>query len=169
MAELRRRFPGRVIEHPPGPTVTAPAQERGGVVMSKIGTCVNCHRGPMALVKQNLCGTCDKAAGNLIGKAREKALEEIRGKIERGEVKPRGINAKRPAAVAINKTDNGGTFSEAGREALAASVKKALRGDANDEAKGKLLDGRLSRMVDELEALGCTVTVSLSIEIGGRS
>lgn len=68
-----------------GLTVTAPAQEKGGVVMSKIGMCVNCLRDKMTIVRKDLCGTCDKAAGRLIGKARETALEEIRGKIGRGE------------------------------------------------------------------------------------
>jgi hypothetical protein len=122
---------------------------------NKPAICANCERGPM-IVRNKLCGTCDKAAGTLIGAAREKALIEIRGKIERGEVKPRGKNAAK-----LRVEEKAPVRSESG------VMTTGIPGPAPDKVEARF--DRLANMVKELEALGCQVSVSLSIGMGDRS
>lgn len=76
------------------PILSREAEPEGENDMAKIGTCGNCERKEMAL-RKDLCATCDKTAKGLTGAARDKALAEIKRKIQAGEVKPRGLNAKK--------------------------------------------------------------------------
>jgi hypothetical protein len=93
----------------------------------------------------------------LTGDDRKKALAEIRGKIERGEVKPRGKNRwAKPGGVegkAPEKAESG-----------------VMRTGSLREQAGKVEDrfDRLANMVKKLEALGCEVNITLSISMETR-
>ena len=68
--------------------------------MSKVGTCRNCGR-VMTISGDGLDGRCYQAAKGLVGEEREKALAEVKGRVERGEVKTyqyKGGSRKRNAA-----------------------------------------------------------------------
>ena len=154
---------------------------RREIMANKPGKCANCGRGPMS-VRGGLCGTCDKAAAGLTGQAREKALIDVKDKIDRGEVKPRGRNAKLLRLVTV---DNGGAFSEKTQEALNKGVEEKARERAESGASapgsvrevprsprdsGAKVEAQLRgllRLIDETAKMGLATEITVSIKIGG--
>lgn len=148
---------------------------------NKPGKCANCGRGPMTLVV-DLCATCNRSAGSLTGAARAKKLAYIKEKIDRGEVKPRGRNAKLLRLVTV---DNGGAFSEKTQEALNKGVEEKARERAESGASapgsvrevprsprdsGAKVEAQLRgllRLIRETSKMGLATEITVSIKIGG--
>lgn len=201
-------FPGRrkAMRRSAGQRESLPGTEQQRAARGHVkGTCINCGRGPFYL-NNHLCRTCERAAGSFIGRYRDEALEEIRNKIQEGNVMPRGKNSLSKGRTACencgrdNLTLNGRhctTCSKAaagltGEERIAAlvAIREKLQAgslrlwgkhrhpNVAETETGSLRLGtsevvedryaRLRRMVEEIEALGCEVTISLSISIEAR-
>jgi hypothetical protein len=70
--------------------------------MNKKGTCVNCNRGPLNLVGDH-CYTCYNAAKGKSGDDREKALQDVKLRIQSGSIHS---NGKKPASTEEEKTND---------------------------------------------------------------
>jgi hypothetical protein len=168
---VRVMFPGRPFE----------SGRKEIMGSKKTGTCSNCTRGPMQLVR-DLCETCNRSAGSLTGEARAEKMAYIKDKIDRGEVKPRGKNAKLLRLVTV---DNGGAFSEKTQEALNKGVEEKARERAESGASapgsvrevprsprdsGAKVEAQLRgllRLIRETSKMGLATEITVSIKIGG--
>jgi len=81
--------------------------------MSKKGVCVNCNRGPMALVAKDLCWTCYTAQRDLTGEERQKALRDV---AEKMKDRPVGMPNKPLKRIEPDTAGPGPAFTEAPTE-----------------------------------------------------
>lgn len=85
-----RLYPGRVLEMAKAVVIITESKEEEDM---KREPCTNCGR-EMVIISGGRCSTCFNASKGLIGEAKDKALAEIKARIENGEVKTRGISGR---------------------------------------------------------------------------
>jgi predicted RNA-binding Zn-ribbon protein involved in translation (DUF1610 family) len=85
-----RLYPGRVLEMAKADVIIKESKEED----MKRGLCANCGR-ERGIISGGRCSTCVNASKGLIGEAKDKALAEIKARIENGEVKTRGTAGRR--------------------------------------------------------------------------
>lgn len=141
LAEIRKKIQeGNVV--PRG--MNSPSKSRTA--------CENCRRDNLALNGRH-CTTCSRAAAGLTGEQRIAALAAIKEKIQSGSLRLWG------------KHRGGAKMEErpsVGPEGDGEGIPPGGTGQVEDRF------ARLRRMISEIEALGCEVTISLSISMEAR-